>query len=467
MAISSAGIGSGLDVNGLVSQLMQLERQPLNSMTAKQQGFNDQISAYGQIKSALDAFKTAASNLQLDSNFAATSATSSNTSRVTATTDDLTAVAGSYDITVSSLAQAGVQASAGKSSSSTAIGASAFDSGGPATLSFATSAKSFSISVSATDTLESIRDKINNGVVSGETSSQGLATASIVNAGTSAAPSYKLVIASTGQGTDNDVKITSTNTATNTTDSTLTSYFGFSSTQTASNASFTVNGLAITRSSNTVTDVVTGVTLNLAGADPANTDPTAATHSTLTVARDTAAISSKVNDFISAYNKLTSTVTNLHQKGGILEADNSATSVITELQNTFNQPAKITGNSFGWLAQVGVSFQKDGTLALDSAAFTKALGTDFNSVVSLFTDTQQGFAARLYSSASNMLNSNGLVDSRINGLTSRANLLNDNIDRENVRLTSVETRLRTQYANLDALMGTMKQTSSYLSAQLH
>ena len=259
-------------------------------------------------------------------------------------------------------------------------------------------------------------------------------------------------MASTQSGTSNNVNIS-------TTDAKLNSYFGFSSTQTASDASFSVNGLPITRSTNSVTDVVAGVTLNLAAAD-------ATKHVNLTVARDTDAVASKINDFISAYNKLSSTVTNLHQKGGTLEADNSATSVISQLQGVFNQPANITGGSFSWLAQVGVSFQKDGTLALDSSMLSKALNTDFKGTVSLFTDTTSGFAGRLYTAASNMLDTNGLVDSRISGLNTRINSLTDNIDQENVRLTNVEARLRKQYASLDALLGTMKNTSNYLASQL-
>jgi len=184
------------------------------------------------------------------------------------------------------------------------------------------------------------------------------------------------------------------------------------------------------------------------------------------VARDTEAITKKINDFISAYNKLASTVNSQHQKGGTLEADNSATSVLYQLQNVFNDPAKIAGNDLNYLAQVGISFKKDGTLALDSTAFTKALETNSSNVVSLFTDTERGFAHRLYDTASNMLTNDGLVDSRIKGLNSRIKILDTNMERENVRLSNMETRLRRQYANLDSAMGTMKNTSNYLSSLL-
>lgn len=451
MGISSAGIGSGLDVNGLVSQLLQLERQPLNSLNAKKQGFNNQLSAFGRIKSDLDAFKSAMNSLKLDSDFSATKASSSNTGILSATTSS-SAVAGTYDITVSTLAQAGVKASAGQLTSNTAIGAANLDNGTSGTVTFTAGTKSFDVAVTDTDTLESIRDKINSALLNGDTATQTLATASVINTGTTANPSYKLVVASSGKGTENDVSITSGDTK-------LNAFLGFAPSQPAVDATFTVNGLSITRSSNSITDVIDGVTLNLASAD--NTKPL-----TLTVSRDTEAITKKVNDFISAYNKLSSTITSLHQKGGSLEADNSANSIIYELQNIFNTPAGITGNSYNWLAEIGVSFKKDGSLSLDSAAFTKALDTGFDNVVSLFTDSDKGFAHRLYNSATSMLDSGGIVDSRISGLNTSVKTLDSSMDRENVRLESVEKRLRTQYANLDSLLGTMKNTSSYLAAQL-
>lgn len=452
MGISSAGIGSGLDVNSLVSQLLQLERQPLNSLTTKKQTFNDQLSAFGKVKSDLDAFKTAVGSLKLDMDFSAAKATSANTSIATATAAN-TARPGSYDIKVSQLAQAGVKsmltgvADPKAALTPAASGTFNFSVGSGA------SQKTFNISLDGSESLSDIRDKINAATITadGKTKTQTLASASIINTGTSAAPSYKLVIASTGQGTDNDVTI----------DSGLkTALGGFDETkQAAKNAQFSVNGLDVERSTNSITDVIDGVTLNLVSADSSKSF-------NLSVARDTEAITKKVNDFISAYNKLASTVTTQHQKGGTLEADNSATSVIYQLQNIFNEPAKIAGNDLNYLAQVGISFKKDGTLSLDSATFTKALETNSSNVVSLFTDTDRGFAHRLYDTASNMLSTDGIVDARIKGLNSRIKTIDTNMDRENVRLDNMETRLRRQYANLDSTLGVMKNTSSYLSSLL-
>ncbi|HET7776730.1 MAG TPA: flagellar filament capping protein FliD, partial [Azospira sp.] len=397
-----------------------------------------------KVKSDLDAFKTAVGGLKLDLDFSAAKATSTDTSLLTATATS-TASAGSYDIKVSQLAQAGVKASAPKADPKVAVGTAG-------TFTMSVGSKSFDITLDGSESLEGIRDKINAATmtVDGKTSTQSLTTASVINTGTAALPQYKLVMSSTGKGTDNAVNI----------DSNLdTALGGFTETQEAKNAKFTINGLDVERSTNSITDVVDGVTLNLVNADTSKT-------LNLTVARDTDAITKKVNDFVSAYNKLASTVNSLHQKGGTLEADNSATAVLYQLQSVFNDPAKITGNDFNYLAQVGISFKKDGTLSLDSSAFTKALESNSDKAVSLFTDTDRGFARRLYDTASNMLNSDGLVDSRIKGLNSRIKTLDSSVDRENVRLNNVETRLRRQYANLDSLLGTMKNTASYLSSQL-
>ncbi len=438
MGISSAGVGSGLDIESLITQQVQAERTNLTAMETKKETFNSQISAYGQIKSSLEAFETAVGNLKSSSDFSVSKATSSNTDLLTATADS-TAAAGTYDIKVTQLAQAGVQASASQASAKTAMGASG-------TFTLTAGDKSFDITLESTDTLENIRDKINSAVLTGDDETQEVATATIVNTGNG----YKLVVASSERGTENAVSI----------DSNLsTALGGFTATQTAQNSKFTVNGLEIERATNSVDDVIDGVTLNLVKADTT-------TSLTLTVGKDTDAITTKVNAFISAYNSLASTISDLHKKGGPLEADNTATSVLYQLQSVFNVPANIAGSDVNYLAQVGISFKKDGTLALDSTAFTKALKNNGDAVTALFTDTEKGFAQRLYDSASDLLGTNGLVASRVSGLNSRISILDTNIDRETVRLDNYETRLRKQYSALDSLMGTLKNTSSYLYSAL-
>lgn len=448
MGISSMGVGSGLDINSLVTQLVQMEKRQLNSLNSKKTTYNNQLSAFGRIKSDVDAFKTAVSKLKLDLDFAATKATSSNTTLLTASSSD-TAVAGTYDIKVNTLAQAGIKASAVVTDSTADLGAALFGGGSdPATLTFTGNGKSVDVTVNSTDSLEELRDKINSAVVSGDSSAQSFAKASIIKVDTN---QYKLVVAATEKGTTNDVTISSAGTPS------LAAFLNTTTSQAAANATLTVNGIDITRSSNTITDVIDGVTLNLASADNTKT-------MTLTVARDTEAITKKVNDFISAYNKIADTVASLRQKGSTLEADSSANSVIYRLQEEFNKPANIAGNTTQWLSQIGISFSKEGKLSLDSTAFNKALETNFSSTISMFTDSTEGFAHRLSTVAGDMLISGGLVESRISGINTRIKYTDFSIDREQVRVEAIETRLRAQYSRLDSLLGTMKNSSSFLAS---
>lgn len=457
--ISSAGIGSGLDINSLVTQLMNAERQPLNALSTKKSQTNQKISAFGQIKGAISSLQSALSSLKSGTAFDVFKATSSD-SKIASATANSNAAAGSYDITVSKLAKSRVEGTtSGLFNQSTA------PIGTTGTLTFTVGAKSFSVNVTNTDTLESVRDAINNVTYDDDADAstpdktQALVQASVVNVGTSGSPDYKLIFTSTGKGSDGAVTIGGTAAAAlglgdyTTSDPDPTSTVNTSLIQRENDTQAVVNGVNITRSSNTIDDVIAGATITLAGTGS----------TTISISRDTDAITAKVNEFISAYNKLQSTVTDLRKKGGTLEADSSALSVVTNLQSTFNAPANIAGTNYKWLAEIGVSFQKDGSLALDATKFSDAIKSNFAGVKSLFSDSTDGFATRIYDAATAMLNTDGLISSRTSGLNATLKSLDDRIDQMDARLTRTEARLRAQFSSLDSLLGTMKNTSSYLS----
>lgn len=457
--ITSAGIGSGLDINSLVTQLMRAERQPLDALNTKKSQTNQKISAFGQIKSAISSLQSALSSLKSGSAFDVFKAASSD-SKIASATANSNAAAGAYDITVTKLAKSRVE---GTTSGLFDQSTDAISTTG--TLTFTVGSKSFSVNVTNTDTLESVRDTINSATYDDDANpatpdkTQALVQASVVNVGTSSSPDYKLIFTSTGKGSDGAVSIGGTSAAALglgdyvTSDPDLTSTLNTSLIQRENDTQATINGVNITRSSNTIDDVIAGATITLSSTGS----------TTIGVSRDTDAIAAKVNDFISAYNKLRSTITDLRKKGGTLEADSSALSVVSDLQSTFNAPANIAGTNFKWLAEVGISFQKDGSLALDSTKFTDALKTDFAGVKSLFSDEAQGFATRIYDATTAMLNTDGLITSRTNGLNATLKSLDDRIDQMDARLTRTEARLRAQFSSLDSLLGTMKNTSNYLS----
>lgn len=451
MAISAPGIGSNLDVNGIVSQLMSLERQPLNVLNTKVSRYNSQLSAYGQLKSDLSSFKSAAYALSTTTGFSVFKATAADTTILNATADS-TASVGAYDITVTTMA-------ASQKLISNATTLPLTDSNtttvGTGTLTLASGTSSFAVTIDGTNnTLDGIASAINS-----NTSNFGV-TASVVFDGTN----YRLMVNPNNTGVANAMTIAVVDTGDSNNTDTLglsrLSYtagaYNLTQSQAAVDAALTVNNVAVTSASNAVANVINGVTLNL----------TKVGTTTLTVASDTSAITEKVNSFISAYNKLNTDIKSMHQKGGALESDNSVLTLQSRLSAVFNTPATITGGAYSYLAQVGVTLQKDGSLALDGTTFSSALSSDFNSVVSLFSDTTEGFAQRFNTEASNLLQTDGVLAATTDGITASISRLNAQQDQMQTRLTMTELRFRTQFASLDAMLGSMRQTSSYLVQRL-
>ncbi len=444
--LSSLGVGSGLDVNGIISKLMSIESQPLNNLNTQKGQLNTQLSAYGQIKSDLDAFKTAASAIKDSSGYSVFKTDSSNSTAVTATAD-ATATTGAHTVNVTQLAKSEIQ-----------VGTTSFDTTSDAlslsgTLEFTQNGNTFSIDISADSSLQNIKDSINNA-----SDNTGIA-ASILNDGSG----NRLVLTAKNSGSANAITVGGDNAAS----------LGFNNTarydetgaeidptgsitQSAQDALVTIDGVPMTKSSNSISDAITGVNLQLKDIGT----------STVNTTRDTAAITKSISDFAAAYNKLSKTINTLHQKGGTLEADNTAISILSRLQSEFNTPASIAGSSNSYLAQIGISFQKDGTLAVDSTALTSALNSNFDQTVSLLTDSNQGFANRLFNASNDLLTVGGLVTSKQDSINTQVRDITDQSARMQVMLDSKQKQLQTQYTALDTLMGQMNSTSAFLTKQL-
>ena len=444
MAISSPGIGSNIDVNSLVNQLLTLERRPLDALNKRKSFFNAELSAYGKISSNLSAFQSAISALKTTDSFKLFSTTAADTTLLTASSDS-TASAGQHSLTITTLAQA-------QKLDSAAFADTTITTLGLGSLTFSNGVSSFAVTIDATNnTLSGIVNAVNSG------SSNFGVSASIVNDGTG----NRLLFSPNSTGTANALTVALVDTGDlNNLDnfglsrlSYVTGGFNLTQRQTAANASFSVNGLAITKASNTVTDVIQGVTLNL--------KKTGTT--TLDVAVDTQGISDKVTTVVTAYNKLANDLKDLRKKGGTLEADNTLLTIQSQLIGVLNTPATITGNAYSYLAEVGLALQSDGTLSLDATKFKSALSSSFNSVVNLFTNTTQGYAQRLYTETISLLQTDGVVDAKNKGINSSLSSLDLRVNQMEARLVSTERRLRRQFSSLDALLGTLSASSRVLS----
>ncbi|MEO1765703.1 flagellar filament capping protein FliD [Thiobacter aerophilum] len=444
MAISSAGIGSNLDVNGLVSQLMAIERRPLNVLDQKKSLLTSEISAYGKLKSDLAALQSAIGALKDRTDFQVFKAIPATDVYFTATAD-ATALPGTHSITVTQLAQAQKLVSGAFADTNTT-------QVGLGTLTLSNGTNSFTVTIdSSNNTLAGIANAINSA-----TGNFGV-SATLLNDGTG----YRLVLSpnDTGAAKAITVAVTDTGDGNNTDNLGLSrlSYVagGQNLTQTvaAQDAVLTVDGLTgITSASNSVSGVIQGVTLNLKAVGSTQ----------LTVAVDRDAITAKVNDFINAYNKLVSDMDELHQKGGTLEAQNTVLTIQSQILGVFNASVNLPGNDFNYLAQIGISLQKDGKLALNSADFNAAVSNKLDSVINLLTDNTQGFAQRLFTQLDNLLQTNGVLDATTQSLNASISDIEQRKAQLQVRLDAMEQRLRAQFAALDAMLGSMQQTSSQL-----
>ena len=385
MALSAPGIGSNLDVNGIVSQIMALERRPLTVLDTKEAKYQAQLTAYGSLKGALSSFQSAVAALASPARFSAVTASFADTTVATATASSA-AAAGSYSVEVQTLAQSHKLKSATFAATSTTVGTGTLTirfgtySGGTFTLNPDQAAQTISVDASESS-LAGVRDAIN-------TANAGV-SASIVNDGSG----NRLIIASKDTGVANALKITVEDDDLANTDNAGLSQLAYDAstggttnlTQTfaAQNATAVIDGIAITKASNTISDAIEGVTLNLL---KANT-PSA---TTLTVTRDTAGIQAAVQSFVTAYNDLNKIVTDLskydaaNKRSSTLTGDATVRSVQTRLRGVFNTTLSTAGGGLTALSNIGISFQKDGTLKLDSSKLTTALSDSTKDVSTLF-----------------------------------------------------------------------------------
>lgn len=446
--LSSPGIGSGLDINGLVTKLMEIEQAPAKALNTREAGFQAKLTAYGSLKGALSSVQSTAKALTLAATFTSRAAAVSDATILSASADT-TAAAGVYSIVVTQLAKY----HAVRSNTSYAATTDTFNTGTLAIKVGAGTAVNVTID-SSNNTLAGIRQAIND-------AGTGV-TASIVNDGST----NRLLLTSKTLGTSGAITVTATDSGSGGThalaglDSSV-----LVATQTADDAQFSVNGFAVTRSSNTVSDVVEGLTLNLAKVGSAN----------VTVSTNTGATTAAINAFVRAYNDTvkqlqTASAYNAATKvASVLTGDSTARGVGSQLRTLAQSTVSGVGGGVTTLSSIGIALQKDGTLLVDSAKLAAALADPAKDVAALFSSTtagNQGVAVRFNAAMEAIIGSSGLLASRTEGIAVSIKDIGKRRDALALRLTKVESRYRAQFTALDGLVASMNQTSQYLSQQL-
>jgi len=448
--LSANGVGSGLDVNSLVTQLVAADRAGPDARIARQEtSLTVQLSGIGTLKGALSAFSTAVNPLKDATAFSARTVSVGNEDVLTATVDK-TAATGNYGVEVVALAQAHQLASTAYLAGSSAVV-------GTGTLLISQGASSFNVLIdSSNNTLAGIRDAINK--ASGNTGVQ----ATLINE----AGGTRLVLSSTQTGAASAITVAQSGG-----DGGLSALVydpngtkNLTELRAAQDSHIKVAGFDHYSTTNTVSDAIDGVTLNLKSALPGTTV-------SVGIANDQATIVNRVQTFVAEYNKLQKAFAGLRSfdsntgKTGPLFGDALLRQNEDQVRQDLSNPvAGLTGN-YTTLASIGVTKQIDGTLSLDTTKLTAALNNGNGAVAAIF-GSDNGIAARLSRHIDAQLASGATFDFRNQSLqkglkdvaTKKADL--------DTRMAAAQARYQKQYSALDSMLANLQHTSNFLTTQL-
>lgn len=468
MGISAAGVGSGLDVNSIVTQLVAIEKQSLQPLQTKASTFQAQLSLYGKVKSQTSELGDAAALLAGASGWSAHKASTSNSAAVGVTVD-ASAVAASLTVEVQQLARAQSSAALGVATG-VATGASGslnieLGQWDDAAVPVFSATSSVSVAIDAGDTVAAIASKIN-------AASAGV-TATVLRDGSN----DRLVIRSNSSGVATGFRLVA--------DAGLAS-LGFTNPsdvdplvgpvfvgQTAQDAKVKINGIDVASATNKMVDVVDGVTLQLSQVTTAPVE--------ITIENDLDAIQKNIQSFVDAYNTLNSTLADATKydasanKSGVLQADSTTVGLQKNLRALLGSSS--VGATFSalspnvsWLSDAGIERQTDGSLKINSTKLTSAM-QDTANLKNLFAANNNdastnGFGLKVRDFARGLVAFDGVVTNKSTALQGSITRNSKEQDRVNDRAARVEVQLRKQYSALDAQMAQMNGLSSYVSAQL-
>lgn len=470
--ITGTGVGSGLDVNSIVTSLMAVEKRPLQLLQTQASTLQSKISAFGSLKGQIASLADVATRLANPANWSPMQADTSDGSSV-AVTAGATATAGSHSLTVQQLAQSQVLASAPYAASTTAVGTGTITLELGTTAAGVFTAKSGTTPVAITidssnQTLAGVRDAINN--------AKAGVTASIIND-----PGGARLVLRGADGAANSVRLTVADGDGNDTDAAGLSAIAFdpaagagagrnlTQTQAAQDAKFTLDGVALTNDTNTAATALDGVTFTL---KQVTTQPVS-----IGISVQAMAVRKNVNDFVNAYNALNSLLasqTKADPSGkarGALQADSTAVGALNALRSMLH--GSVTGLAgANTLNAAGIVLQRDGSLSTDETRLAPLLSNP-DQLAKLFSQPQTGtdattggFGVRFKAWASSLTADSGLIGSRLDGLQKSVTSNQKLQDSQQDRLDRTEARIRKQYQALDSQMNTLNAQMAKMKSAL-
>lgn len=444
MGLTSVGIGSGMDIGGIVTALVNAESAGKVAKFDVNEGkLNAQISGVGSLKSAMSEFKDKLATLAKAETFGSQKVSTSTKDYFSATVDK-TAVSGSYQIKVEQLAQSQKMGSAVAADATSAIG--------EGTLTIGVGAGTpFDISVSDTDSLTAIMDKINS------SKDNSTVTATIING--ELGP--QLVLGSKKTGEDNLISVTAVNTGAGTG---LSDTFTMTELTPAKNAIAHIDGVKVVSQTNEMKTAITGVSLTLTAADLTKT-------TTVTVSKDSAKTKSAIEDFVKSYNSMMTTIKDLSgynpdtKKAGILQGDALPRSIQSQVRGMLSSSFD-TGNGMESLASFGIKTTREGLLEIDSKKLTDSIDSNSASITTLFTTENTGLATKMSDLMNSYVKSGGIMESRDSSLDEQLTRITDSRVQLNTRMKAYSDRLYKQFNAMDSIVANLNSQSNNLQSRL-
>jgi flagellar hook-associated protein 2 len=448
--ITSTGIGSGLNISAIVSELTTaFGAAQTSQLTNEQNSLNAQVSAFGTFSSALSTLQSTLSTLENPDTLAGFDATVGDTSIASASTTS-GAAAGQYSLEVQNLATSATLTSQPVSSSTSVVGTG--------TLSISVGGASTEVDItSSDDTLSGIANAINSAP-----NNPGV-TASIISTTSGA----RLVLAGTATGADNSITVTETDGGNGLSSLVYDPAGGVTNltqTQAAQDASYSINGFAATSSSNVVSNAISGVTLNLQQASAANT-PT-----TLTVSPDNSAAQTSIGTFVTALNGVLSSIQSLTgfnsttEVAGPLSGNATLEAFQNQLENILDVVNPSNPGGVTSLADIGITADADGNLDTDTTTLGNALSANLTAVGNLLGGTN-GIATQINNLINSYTGTGGLLDTVNQGLQSSLSNVSQQQSALSAELATYSATLTAQYNAMDTAVAALKESQTFLTAE--
>jgi flagellar hook-associated protein 2 len=450
--VTSTGIGSGLDINSIVTSLTTAAGAAQNNQLATQKSsLTAQVSAFGTFSSALATLQAALIPLQTKVNLAGRTATIADLTIATASATTA-AIPAQYSLTVQNLATAASLSSAANPTL------------GTGTLTIAVGGKSSAISIdTSNNTLSGIADAINSAADNPGVTATILTTADgarLVLSGAATGAANAITVSQSGGDGGLASLVYDPKATTN----------ALTQTQAPLDANFALNGFAATSAGNQVTGAISGVTLNLIKATPVTTPATPPT--TVTVGNDTKGAQTSIGTFVTALNGLVTSIESLTSYdpstkiAGVLQGNATLQSFQTQLQKIVGQVVSGNTSAVNSLASLGITANTDGSFATDSTKLGNALTGSVTSVAAVLAGTG-GIATQLNTLINAYTKTGGLLGTINQGLQTG---LKENASQQtalNARLSTYSATITAQYNAMDTAVALLKQTQTFLTAQFN